>query len=229
MSLIDRYCAGEYEEVVDQLTQSGQADSEAKSVANEIMIRVRANLQTLAQRWRNLGFMLETPLGKPTEKKVLQNLEDVAGKLPLTLLAFYEQIGWTNFVEKPTGSLWPVTEELDPIAVNELTNAQVDEISEAIKEEGGSAQLVLFVDHLLKFNIAGVGPIFLPLPLTGGFDSALYFEDGPVLNADGSKWYFVKYLRETILDRGGMGLAGRPTAEIDTSLLKQLTIDLQPF
>ena len=227
MSLIDRYCAGEYKEVVDQLTQSGQADGEAKLVANEIMIRVRSNLQTLAQRWRNLGFVLEKPLGKPTEKKVLQNFEEMAGKLPLTLLAFYEQIGWINFIEQPTGSPWPPTEELDPIAVNELTIEHVDEIK--IEKEDGAAQLLLFDDHLHKFNISGVGPIFVPIPLNGGFDSALYFEDGPLLYEDGSKWYFVKYLRQTILERGGMGPAGRPTAENDTSLLKQLTGDLQPF
>lgn len=41
-----------------------------------------------------------------------------------------------------------------------------------------------------------------------------------MLKADGSEFYLVQYVRETILDRGGMGPAGRPT---DADLLKPPT------
>lgn len=229
MSLIARYRSGECLEVCEELTQAQQSDDEAKLVANEIMLRVRKNLLTLAQRWRDLGFVLESPLGTSIDDNVLRDLEEVAGALPVTLRAFYEQIGWISFIEEPPGSAWPDTEELDPIAVDELTDTQVDEISEAIADEDDDVSLVLFDDHLHKFNIAGVGPIYVPLPMEGGFDPALYFEGDPLQRADGSEYCFVQYLRETILERGGMGPAGLPTDSIDADLLKQLTTDLQPF
>src|SRR5688572_11249371 len=120
MSLLSRYRGGAHDEVYRLLLEDPEHD-EALPVARELMWRVRKNLEVLAGRWREHGFTLKQPLGAPgSAKAALRELEEALGPLPATLHAFYEEIGWINFIEAPPNDDWPDREELDPVAVDEL-------------------------------------------------------------------------------------------------------------
>ena len=84
----------------------------------------------------------------------------------------------------------------------------------------------------MKIGYAGVGPIYIELEPGGepAFDPFLCFEDGSLRDPETEKpLRLVPYLRQTILQRGGMGIAGAPLDHLDTSLLRDLTAGLIAF
>lgn len=210
MSLLARYESGEHQEVYAELLRA-RVHPDADAVASVIMKRVRANLEVLVERWRARGFKLAAPMGTPNA--VALGAIETIGSLPRTLAAFYAELGEVNFVAQPPDDEWPSVEELDPIQVVGLASDVQDE------------QLRLFDDPLIKFNIGGVGSVTVLLD-EPAFDAVLLFEGEP-WRPDGEDLTFVTYLRQTILERGGIGIAGG--ADISRGLRKALTAGLTPF
>jgi hypothetical protein len=223
MPLFDRYRSGSYVAAYDELVTARAKDDVALAVAMEIMSRARANIEKLVERWRGFGFSLTAPLGEAGQTHVaLVELEEKCGTIAPTLHAFYEQIGWVDFVEEPPGEPWPDVEQMDSLAFDDLSS-QLDELI-----EGSSHELILFGDPLIKFNISGVGGIYVPLPMSG-FDADLHFEGDAIQWPDGHALRLVPYLRESILARGGIGMLGAPQEELDPTLIRDLTDGLVPF
>jgi hypothetical protein len=221
--LLDRYQRGEHEGVYRALVEAAGDDEEAHAVARALMERVRSNLEDLAARWRVRGFCLARPIGEPEAAcQAIGSIEQAHGPLPPALRALYQVMSWIDFIEEPPGPPWPDREQLDSIAFHAV-EPQLDDLIGVPAPE-----LQLFDDFLVKFGLAGVGSIYVPLPAQG-FDPELHFEGQALLGADGSTLRLVPYLRATILERGGMGLLGAPEEELDPSLLRELTTGLIPF
>lgn len=126
MDYLDRYLAGEHEQVWAELVALGSAVREeplyadALAVAHETMRRVRHNIETLIPRLEALGYVFGygwvqrrsfvsggfpsgAPLppftpSTPTASETVAVLEGRAGILPLSLRAFYEVVGSVNFI-----------------------------------------------------------------------------------------------------------------------------------
>ena len=120
---LDRYLAGEHEQVWKDLVALGEKvrsdvhAADALAVAYETMHRVDQNVRTLAERLKGLGYRFVQPgsgpglfgLGKPKahqphvpaesdSAKLIAQLEDVAGgPIPLSLRAFFDVVGAVNF------------------------------------------------------------------------------------------------------------------------------------
>ncbi|MDB4997300.1 MAG: hypothetical protein JWM74_4732 [Myxococcaceae bacterium] len=227
MSLFERYKAGEHAAVYEELVAAPPGAEGGDAVAREMMKRVRANLETLVRRWRELGFTLYDPLGKPGESRAdVKRFEDAWGPLPVTLRALYHEVGHINLVEDPPEDRWPEPEHVDAIAIEGIDRAM--ELSEEDGELSENGRLVLFLDNLLKIGYGGIGAIYIELG--PAFDPLLCFEDGSLRDPETEKpMRLVPYLRQTILQRGGMGIAGAPIDELDTSLLRELTTGLIAF
>jgi hypothetical protein len=225
--MFERYKAGACIEVYDELVAAPPGAAGADAVAREIMKRVRANLETLLARWRDAGFTLHNPMGRPGEARAsVKRVEDEWGPLPLTLRALYHEVGHINFVEDPPDDRWPDPEHLDAIAFESIDRAQ--EMSEEDEEGDYDRRIVAFLDNDLKVGYGGVGPIYIEVEPC--FDPLLCFEDGSLRDPEtGAPLRLVPYLRQTILQRGGMGIAGAPTDEIESALLRELTAGLIAF
>jgi hypothetical protein len=227
VSFFERYKAGELVTVYEELVAAPPGADGGEAVAREMMKRVRANLETLVGRWRELGFSLYDPLGKPGEARAdVKRFEDAWGPLPATLRALYHEVGHINFVEDPPEDRWPDPEHVDAIAIERIDRAVEQSLEDGMLSE--DRRLVLFLDNLLKIGYGGVGPIYVEL--VPAFDPLLCFEDGSLRDPETEKpLRLVPYLRQTILLRGGMGIAGAPLDELDTSLLRELTAGLIAF
>jgi hypothetical protein len=126
---LERYLAGEYEQVWDELLGLGAAVRtqplyrDAHAVARETMRRVRHNIEALTPRLDAAGYQFgygwvrghEFPSGPPDPRfspppanvaRLLAELEARTGVLPLSLRAFYEVVGAVNFVGEPPPA-WP--------------------------------------------------------------------------------------------------------------------------
>src|SRR5262249_13212705 len=107
-----RYLTGEHEAVWDELARG--ALPEAEAVATETMRRVRRNLDTLAERLQAKGFEFDNPLlpegedadarhlavrALPTANtaRLLDEAMRLTGGLPLSVSAFYREVGAVNF------------------------------------------------------------------------------------------------------------------------------------
>src|SRR5690348_14284279 len=118
---LDRYLAGEYEQVWAELVALGPAVrtepvyADARAVAHETMCRVRHNIETLIPRLREIGYQLGydgipvsdeerrhlAPVFAPPAPQVadtMVRLESQIGPLPLSLRAFYEMVGAVNLI-----------------------------------------------------------------------------------------------------------------------------------
>ena len=253
MNYLERYRNGECEQVWSDLQALGAAVreephySEARAVATETMRRVRWTCELLVSRLRALGYLFGTypdgstayykegPLVGPSNhtRADCAELEAEAGPLPLSLVAFWEEVGVVYFVGMHPE--WP--DGLDPLVVSPPAAALCD-ISEVAGndwfEKSFYSQLKgalghknfeapkffagLAPDDLHKDNVSGGDPYGLYLPNPAA-DFTLVYErhDLP----------FVAYLRLAILRWGGFpGLEGRgePFAP-----LAALVADLEPF
>jgi hypothetical protein len=240
MNFLERYRNGEYEQVWSELQTLGPLVrqepyySQAQDVATETMRRVRRNCERIVSRLHSLGYIFGTypdgtsgyytngPLVPPTEE-ILQGcteLEERVGPLPLSLTAFWQEVGTVDFVGMHPS--WP--DGLDPLVVYEPEAAISDldnwELLVEEGEEDSSAQFEagLAPDDLHKDNVSGgeAYSVALPDPLA---DFVLLYERHELL--------FVPYLRLAILRWGGLpGLDGRITqfAPLDT-----LIEGLEPF
>jgi hypothetical protein len=245
MDYVDRYLNGNEAEVWEHLCAVGDLGFDpnhpARFVATEAMRRARRNIERLIVRWETRGhkfgyewaktwawaasFVRAAPplLGSPTaaDRELLDRYERERGPLPVALRAFYEVIGAVNFVGTVADG-WPNREILDPLQVDTFSTQLPTLLSAEIGE------VVICPDQLLKYFIGGVGPMTVRLP-SRSFDPALRFEGGD-LEMDCKPLTFGRYLRDVILNRGGIGLvAGCNDDAPDPSLTRFLTQGLERF
>lgn len=235
MDYLQRYKQGECEPVWAELTALGdrvrepEVFEQARQVAEETMRRVRRNLEKLVARLRAMdyqfgvypdgstGYYTSGPLVQPAPdfRSNMQALEQAVGPLPLSLVAFWEQVGSVDFV----GMLrsWP--SGLDPLVVNGPEGAVwvLDEIEEHIDPQG-RLEADLAPDALHKDNTSGGSPYAVLLPEPGA---------DFILRNEGHDMYFVPYLRFAMLRYGGFpGLDG---GSAEFNALPTLLDDLEPF
>lgn len=122
MGYLDRYLAGEHEQVWAELGALGAAVrdeplySDALAVARETMRRALHNIETLIPRLKAVGYRFgyywlrkdqrepdseKLPLFAPADPDApaqLADLENAVGPIPLSIVAWYETIGVVNFV-----------------------------------------------------------------------------------------------------------------------------------
>ena len=233
MNYLERYLNGEHLAVWDDLQALGpsvrQAPNlaQAQAVAAETMQRVSRNCKRLISRLEALGYSFGTypdgsnrdyplqPLTLPTEVLLSDyaELEDLAGPIPLSLQAFWQEIGSVDLVGMRPG--WPAG--LDPLVVEPPEGA----LAFWYDFEGGEDQerfVGLAPDDMHKDNVSGGDPYGVRLPEPRA--------DFLFLNEPHSL-FFVPYLRFAILRWGGFpGLDGR---ELQFDLLNELVDGLEPF
>jgi hypothetical protein len=240
MNYLERYLNGEHERVWDELQALGPAVhqdphySPACEVAAETMRRVRRNCQLIITRLRALGYVFGTypdgstgyytqgPLLPPSEKTLaaLAELEARTGPLPLSLVAFWQEVGTVDLVGMHPS--WP--SGLDPLVVNEPEAAIYDlDNWEWLVEEGEAERSERFEaglapDDLHKDNVSGGEAYSVALPeLSADF----------VLLNERHELLFVPYLRMAVLRWGGFpGLDGRVSR---FEALGDLVAGLEPF
>ena len=235
MDYAQRYVNGEYEQVWKELLALG-ADvrkepqySLARRVADETMRRVRANCEQLVDRLQTLGYTFGVyqdgspgyyspgPLVPPdaASRADMATLEDGMGPLPLSLMAFWEQVGSVDFV----GMHPEWVKGRDPLVVNppEAAIAELDEADEMM-DALGHFEASLAPDDLHKDNISGGSPYSVQLP-----DPAADF----IILNERHNLHFVPYLRFAILRfRGFPGVEG---GDIEFQYLPTLLDELEPF
>ena len=240
MNYLERYHNGEYEQVWSDLQALGPAVCQephyslAREVAGETMRRVRRNCERIVSRLRFAGYVFGTfpdgstgyytngPLVAPSKatRADLAELEQRAGPLPISLVAFWQEVGTVDLVGMHP--LWP--DGLDPLVVYEPEGAISDlDNWELLVEEGeedgsGRFEASLAPDDLHKDNISGGNPYSVALP-----DPSADF----VLLNERHGLLFVPYLRLAILRWGGFpGLDGRTDR---FEVLGDLVAGLEPF
>ncbi|HYL44357.1 MAG TPA: hypothetical protein VEU97_13300 [Ktedonobacteraceae bacterium] len=256
---LERYQRGECEQVWEELVQfqteirNKPLYFDALAVAQETMRRVRNNIEILILRLQELGYQFGYEWMKPFDPfgdkwvrmqpavytppssdivSLVEAFEQQAGPLPLSLRAFYLEVGSVNFVgthphwEKLLEEYNPyhlVPTTADPLFVSgfdENTLADYEdwklECEEDALQEPYSIEIA--PDFNLKYNISGAGAYEMTVP-----NRAI---DGLLLN----EWHqttFVNYLRICFRSAGLPGL-GRIRSEISNEL-EYATRNLLPF
>jgi len=227
LPLFDRYAAGEYEKVWDELIALGPAAradpnaADALAVAYETMRRVDLNVREVTARLRALGYRFaydadaHDPPG-PSIHRQITRLEKKTGAIPLSLRAFYEVVGTVNWMGEHAG-LAPRESSVapDPLVVYPIEAALADG-DESF--EDGEGSIVVAPDDLHKSNTSGGEPYEIAIPGSGA--------DGKLLN-ERHDLYFVAYLRMVFRFGGFPGYEG-----IDVAVpaeLAALRANLHPF
>ena len=257
MNYLERYRNGEYVQVWDELRALGPAVrkephySQARDVAAETMRRVRRNCELLVDRLNSMGYVFGTypdgSTGYYTEgplvaldkekRSAMVQLEREAGPLPISLVAFWQEVGLVDFVGmKPE---WP--DGLDPLVVIGPDGAQAmlyeedrdeyeddddenddsDEYEEDDEDDDSAAGewfAALAPDDLHKDNVSGGDPYGVALPNASA--------DFVFLN-ESHDLPFVSYLRLAILQWGGF--PGWEGNKIRFESLGELVAGLEPF
>ncbi len=235
MNYLERYRSGEYEQVWNDLQALGAAVrqephySDAKEVAAETMRRVRRNCERLVSRLRSAGYIFglypdgsrgyytQGPLVPPSDKmrRDLAGLEERVGPLPLSLVAFWQEVGSVDLV----GMHPSKRDGLDPLVVYSPEDA-IAELDSREDEEEGSDRIEIFLapDDLHKDNVSGGEPYSAALPDPSADFPFLY---------ERHHLHFVPYLRLAILRWGGFpGLDGQ---SVSFEPIGGLIADLEPF
>ena len=218
MNYLERYHKGEYEQVWNDLQTLGQTAykphyTQAREVAAETMRRVHRNCERLITNLRALGYVFGTfpdgsrrlpiiePLTPPSDTMHADcaELEAEVGPLPLSLVAFWQEVGAVDLVGMHP--VWP--DGLDPLVVDPPEGALAwlfDDVEEEEEEtEEARRFAALAPDDLHKDNVSGGDPygVYLPNPSA---DFVFLYEQHSL--------HFVSYLRLAILQWGGFpGLA----------------------
>ncbi len=208
LPLFDRYAAGDYEKVWDELITLGpsaRADpyaADALAVAYETMRRIDLNVREVTARLRALGYRFaddadaHDPPG-PSIRRQVARLEKKIGAIPLSLRAFYEVVGTVNWVGEHAG-LAPRDSSVapDPLVVYPIEAALADG-DESF--EDGEGFIVVAPDDLQKSNTSGGEPYEIAIPELGA--------DAKFLN-ERHDLYFVAYLRMVFRFGGFPGYEG---------------------
>ena len=230
MSLLEEYRSGTRDEAYAAALAGKGMASDQKALADEIMTRVRANLEALAQRWHDRGHRLDHPLGPPdAAAKVIARYEARHRPLPPTLRALYAHVGQVDFCGWPS-PLWSDRETIDPLVIldptvylREMADDRYDDLH----------NLPLFTDPLTKMGYSGLGGVAISLPdpvyninAAACFDPVLEIEGIPVRGPDGEALRLVPYLRRAILELGGFTIL---THSPEPGERADLVRGLQPF
>jgi hypothetical protein len=234
MSYLERYLTGDHEQVWNDLLSLGSAVrhppylDQAQAVAIETMRRVRRNCERIVNRLQaagyrfgvypdgSRGYISDGPLilSSRQSQADIATLEHQVGPLPLSLLAFWREVGAVDLVGMHPA--WPSL--LDPLVVYppeavliDLETWQDDDSSEAFEAS-------LAPDSLHKDNISGGEPYSVQLP-----DSSADF----LLRYEQHELYFVPYLRLALLRWGG--LPGLEQNREPFPFLADLLVKLEPF
>jgi hypothetical protein len=231
-TLLDRYLAGEHRETWAEMVAGVDRDgrpvdpADAEAVATETMRRVRRNVETVIERLSGRGYRFgfypdgvravgwyPGPLVPPTARvgESIAALEERAGAVPLSLRAFWSEVGgvnlsgaseaWGDVVADP---LWVESVESKGDSPEVAWHLGEFEDWEANVEEYGAEEVGPFVlplapDDLTKANTSGGAAYGIALPNARA--------DAPFEN----EWHdvlFVEYLRIALMDWGGFpGLA----------------------
>jgi hypothetical protein len=234
MNYLERYRNGEHEQVWNELQALGPLVRQepyvtpAQAVASETMRRVRRNCERLVSRLQSLGYVFGTfpdgtrrsytadPLILPSDqiRADCDELEDEAGPLPLSLSAFWQEVGAVDLVGMHPA--WP--DGLDPLVVDPPEGALSFLFDEDEEDESLGRFAGLAPDDLHKDNTSGGDPYGVRLPNPAA-DFLFEYERHNLL--------FVPYLRLAILHWGGFpGLDGRGIA---FEPLSGLVAGLEPF
>lgn len=242
-----RYADGEHEPVWQEMVAAGTrirrdealvADAEA--VALETMRRVRVNVVVLEERLRGLGYEFEAerqdaewprqviqPID-PLAQVKLAGIEHQIGPIPISVRAFFMEVGGVAFNGRLPGWSVPYTDALEVITAldgldEHLADMRDDPDWQAAlpEDERGTVHLELSADYLHKANVSGGRPYGVLLP-DARADTPWRYDD---LHAG---LYFVEYLRSVISDGGLPGWrrtpGNRPPPDIEA-----LTAQLVPF
>jgi hypothetical protein len=208
-----RYVAGDHEAVWAELTGLGsdirvdRSSAEARQVARETMRRVRDNVTELIARLHSAGYAFEAdplvPLDVATRDR-LDEFEVEIGPLPLSLRAFYENVGTVDlrqsheqivhWAERETQEVDEVLflGEYDPIVVETVIDPDPDR---------PDPDLYYFApDEFHKANYSGGENYHVRLP-----DPAADFR---IWGMYGLEEYFVTYLRASFAYGGFRGRLG---------------------
>ncbi len=105
--LLDRYLAGQCEDVWNELARIGTGVRDLKilpdavAVARETMRRCRRNLEVVVGRLKKLGYRFEERPLRPPARRVLRQIEEIeekVGPIPLSVSAWYELVGSVSLV-----------------------------------------------------------------------------------------------------------------------------------
>lgn len=229
MDFLERYMNGEHEQVWQELQKLGASIrnepiySQANAVAIETMRRVRRNCERIISRLQTLGYVFGTfpdgtrrqykvkPLTPPSSnmKADYEELESIAGTLPLSLTAFWNEVGAIDLIGMHPS--W--SDGLDPLVVDPPEGAL-----SFLFDEGDEIFIGLAPDDLHKDNVSGGDPYGLQLPNPSA-DFSLMYERHNLL--------FVPYLRLAILNWGGF--PGLEEQKTEFEHLHTLIADLEPF
>lgn len=206
-SYLSRYQQGECQQIWQELYALGtnvhraEVYPDAWAVAIETMKHVRHNVEILIPRLEKLGYQFgyewleeERPdideewiaiqparyaPPPPNIAERIQHFEELAGPLPLSIRAFYSEVGEVNFFgrhlsweqifirERPRGQ---PPSNLDPLAVRGLDEDTFEDYlswREAMQEqgiEGGLYPLMVALDYELKYNVSGSGAYEIEVP-----------------------------------------------------------------
>ncbi len=164
MNYLDRYLAGQQE----------LHYSSAWKVALETMSRVRRNCERLLSRLNELryffgnypdGSKVSVSLGawvppSGNSRDDLEELEQLAGPLPLSLKAFWLEVGSVDLVGMHPS--WRAG--LDPLVVNPPEAAIYELETSEIDPESGQFKASLAPDDLQKVNVSAGSPYAIGLP-----------------------------------------------------------------
>ena len=215
--LLDRYLAGAYRDVWQELVALGPSVRErphaadALAVARETMRRVDANVRTVVQRLSAMGYAFgpsraHAPPNADAQKRIAK-VEKQVGPLPLSLRAFYEVVGEVNLIG--------VHARLAPadgaIAVDPLVVYGIDNVLAALDDDtdADSQAVPIAPDDLHKADTSGGDPYEVAVPEPRA--------DGELLN-ERHHLLFVDYLRLCFRFGGFPGYDG--VAEVPSEVVE---------
>lgn len=232
MDYFRRYLNGEHRQVTADLTRLDLSASialseEATAVAELLMTRVAENCSLIADRLTGMRYIFSVycdasddggaqvpilPYDK-TNSSALGQLKSKFDAIPLSIEYFWRKAGGIAF----TGTHPDFPNMLDPLVIYPA-EAVLEEASYAEQESDGSFHMALSPDDYHKDNVSGGMPYSIALP-KNGFDFELLYEK--------RKTFFIEYLRDVILLRGGFAALD---SKIHTGVpLEKLTAGLLPF
>ncbi len=228
MDYRERYRNGEHRQVTAELTRldprEGDACMQMRAVAELAMARVAHNCRLLVQRLTAHGYAYSVYCDPDDDGGVSAPLLDAdavapamlkarIGALPVTLECFWQAMGGIAL----TGTHPAFPDMLDPLLIYPA-EALLEASDEAEREDDGLFHLALSPDDYHKDNVSGGASYAVALP-QDGFDFVLLYE--------AREAYFLDYLRDVILHRGGFGALDTQAA--GGVPLSALTEGLLPF
>ncbi len=238
----ERYLAGEYEQVWDELMARGAAVREepvyadALAVAREAMRRARYNVELLISRLKALGFIFRyaplkdwSPLKQATAIDIarLDKLEEDIGPIPLTLRTWYEMISEVCLLGTLPDSEWPPAFDIEALAITNSDFSSYGEEFRFNRIPGGPIDSIRAAGITIRDDDL----------INAGDEVGLSEIIAPDQGADGRFWCqeynfaptFVGYLRVCFAWGGFPGFSQLSDNIHPTKILKELTQGLLPI